>query len=224
MDRIHLLIKNINKMEQNKFNEDDEVIFAKLHGDPIDKWIEGYIGQVMVGGMYLIMTKNPPNMYTKPESEIALRTVTPQNPESTQHKFQSGSIVNYGTLVCRVVGLGYVGVVGEGSNLTNKKVGWHYTLETIDGVTEISRLVHESELILAPFTPSGKVEPTPIAAGDIVWLKSGGPAMTAGVIDGILCACSWFYNGSYGEAMMPLHSLTKVAPKEKNRSYMPNKD
>lgn len=43
--------------------------------------------------------------------------------------------------------------------------------------------------------------------GDVVQLKSGGPAMTVTAVDGHHCACAWFAGTAFSETKLPAEAL-----------------
>ncbi|MBB5287488.1 uncharacterized protein YodC (DUF2158 family) [Rhabdobacter roseus] len=56
-----------------------------------------------------------------------------------------------------------------------------------------------------------------IKLGDVVWLKSGGPIMTANNWDTMTRSelglkCYWFVQGQLCEGIFSSHALTKTAP------------
>jgi uncharacterized protein YodC (DUF2158 family) len=52
-----------------------------------------------------------------------------------------------------------------------------------------------------------------IKAGDVVWLKSGGPKMTVKSIDSKqLCKCIWFQHGEIHHCDFEIVTLTKNDP------------
>jgi uncharacterized protein YodC (DUF2158 family) len=47
----------------------------------------------------------------------------------------------------------------------------------------------------------------PWQVGDVVQLKSGGPAMTVTEVDGHLCTCAWFVGNAFSETKLPAEAL-----------------
>lgn len=54
-----------------------------------------------------------------------------------------------------------------------------------------------------------------LAVGQIVWLKSGGPAMTVDQIMDKLISCKWFNGATAAQSNFPEAALTETDPREK---------
>lgn len=65
-----------------------------------------------------------------------------------------------------------------------------------------------------------------IRNGDVVWLKSGGPAMTVGFVNDntasdTMVSCHWFVNGVYQTKVFQIHLLTKTEPRPASETKNP---
>jgi uncharacterized protein YodC (DUF2158 family) len=57
-----------------------------------------------------------------------------------------------------------------------------------------------------------------IMTGSVVWLKSGGPRMTAGALNTSGFKCHWFKGQDLGEATFHVNELTLVEPDQNSRA------